>query len=181
MIADQVTINLDSKQGFITLQAAFPEAMLSAQVADQARELLQKYITRFKIEKASDKLSFIEQRFEEKKKEFEKAQIRLASFSDQNKNVTSAVARTEESRLQGDYTIAMNVYNELAKQLEQAKIQVKEETPVFSILRTCYGATRKIETKETNDCIHLVVFGRNCWNWNSLWKSIFERHQGKME
>ena len=50
-----MTINLDSKQGFITLQAAFPEAMLSAQVADQARELLQKYITRFKIEKASDK------------------------------------------------------------------------------------------------------------------------------
>ena len=134
MISDQVTLNLDAKQGFITLQAAFPEALLSAQVADQARELLQKYITRFKIEKASDKLSFIEQRYEEKKKEFEKAQIRLAYFSDQNKNVTSAVARTEEKRLQGDYTIAMNVYDELAKQLEQAKIQVKEETPVFSIL-----------------------------------------------
>ena len=148
MIADQVTINLDSKQGFITLQAAFPEAMLSAQVADQARELLQKYITRFKIEKASDKLSFIEQRFEEKKKEFEKAQIRLASFSDQNKNVTSAVARTEESRLQGDYTIAMNVYNELAKQLEQAKIQVKEETPVFSILEPAMVPREKSKPKK---------------------------------
>lgn len=148
MIADQVTINLDSKQGFITLQAAFPEALLSAQVADQARELLQKYITRFKIEKASDKLSFIEQRYEEKKKEFEKAQIRLASFSDQNKNVTSAVARTEESRLQGDYTIALNVYNELAKQLEQAKIQVKEETPVFSILEPAMVPREKSKPKK---------------------------------
>ena len=148
MIAEQVTINLDSKQGFITLQAAFPEALLSAQVADQARELLQKYITRFKIEKASDKLSFIEQRYEEKKKEFEKAQIRLASFSDQNKNVTSAVARTEESRLQGDYTIAMNVYNELAKQLEQAKIQVKEETPVFSILEPAMVPREKSKPKK---------------------------------
>jgi len=135
MIASQVSLTLDAKQGYITLQAAFPEALLSAQVADQARELLQKYITRFKIEKASDKLTFIEQRYEEKKKEFEKAQTKLAYFSDQNKNVTSAVARTEESRLQGDYTIAMNVYNELAKQLEQTKIQVKEETPIFSILQ----------------------------------------------
>lgn len=149
MIADQVTINLDSKQGFITLQAAFPEALLSAQVADQARELLQKYITRFKIEKASDKLLFIEQRFEEKKKEFEKAQIRLASFSDQNKNVTSAMARTEETRLQGDYTIAMNVYNELAKQLEQAKIQVKEETPVFSILEPAMVPSEKSKPKKS--------------------------------
>ena len=127
--------------------------MLSAQVADQARELLQKYITRFKIEKASDKLSFIEQRYEEKKKEFEKAQIRLASFSDQNKNVTSAVARTEESRLQGDYTIALNVYNELAKQLEQAKIQVKEETPVFSILEPAMVPREKSKPKKP-----LIVF-----------------------
>jgi uncharacterized protein involved in exopolysaccharide biosynthesis len=108
--------------------------LLSAQVADQARELLQKYITRYKIEKASDQLAFIEERYQEKKKEFEKAQERLAWFRDQNKNVSSAVARTGEERLQSEYSIAMNVYNELAKQLEQAKIQVKEETPVFSIL-----------------------------------------------
>lgn len=148
MIASQVTLNLDAKQGFITLQAAFPEALLSAQVADQARELLQKYITRFKIEKASDKLSFIEQRYEEKKKEFEKAQSRLAYFNDQNKNVTSAVARTTEERMQGEYTIAMNVYNELAKQLEQAKIQVKEETPVFSILEPAMVPREKSKPKK---------------------------------
>jgi len=148
MISEKVTMNLDTKQGFITLQAAFPEALLSAQVADQARELLQKYITRFKIEKASDKLSFIEQRYEEKKKEFEKAQIRLASFSDQNKNVTSAVARTTEEKMQGEYTIAMNVYNELAKQLEQAKIQVKEETPVFSILEPAMVPSEKSKPKK---------------------------------
>ena len=148
MISEKVTMNLDAKQGFITLQAAFPEALLSAQVADQARELLQKYITRFKIEKASDKLSFIEQRYEEKKKEFEKAQIRLASFSDQNKNVTSAVARTAEEKMQGEYTIAMNVYNELAKQLEQAKIQVKEETPVFSILEPAMVPREKSKPKK---------------------------------
>ena len=134
MISEQVIINLDAKQGFITLQATFPEALLSAQVADQARELLQKYITRFKIEKASDKLSFIEQRYQEKKKEFEKAQERLARFRDQNKNVSNMMARTEEERLQSEYNITTTVYNELAKQLEQAKIQVKEETPVFSIL-----------------------------------------------
>ena len=147
IIDAQVSINLDAKQGFITLQAAFPEALLSAQVADQARELLQKYITRFKIEKASNKLSFIEQRYEEKKKEFEKAQSKLAYFSDQNKNVTSAVAQTQGARLQGEYSIALNVYNELAKQLEQAQIQVKEETPVFSILEPAMVPREKSKPK----------------------------------
>ena len=144
----KVTLDIDAKQGFITLQAAFPEALLSAQVADQARELLQKYITRFKIEKAANKLSFIEERYQEKKKEFEKAQSRLAYFRDQNKNVTSAVARTEEERMQGEYSIALNVYNELAKQLEQAKIQVKEETPVFSILEPAMVPQTKTKPKK---------------------------------
>ena len=62
--------------------------------------------------------------------------------------MTSAVARTEETRLQSDYTIAMNVYNELAKQLEQAKIQVKEETPVFSILEPAMVPNEKSKPKK---------------------------------
>lgn len=143
MLEGQVTLNLDSKQGFITLQASFPEALLSAQVADQACKLLQKYIIEFKIQKASSKLDFIEGRYQEKKKDFEKAQQNLARYRDQNKNVSSMIARTEEDRLQGEFSIALNVYNELAKQLEQAKIQVKEETPTFSVVQPAVVPIRK--------------------------------------
>lgn len=148
LIGEKVTLNVDAKQGYLTLQASFPEALLSAQVADQARELLQKYITRYKIEKASDQLAFVEERYQEKKKEFEQAQERLARFRDQNRNMSSALARTEEERLQGEFSIAMNVYNELAKQLEQSKIQVKEETPVFSILQPAMIPHQKSKPKK---------------------------------
>lgn len=134
MMKEKISLTIDSKQGYLTLQASFHEATLSAEVANQARELLQKYITKFKTEKAGNQLSFIQGRFEEKKQEFEKAQNRLARHRDQNHNMSSAVARTEEERLYSEFNITMNVYNELAKQLEQAKIQVKEETPVFSVL-----------------------------------------------
>jgi len=149
LIGEKVTLNVDAKQGYLTLQASFPEALLSAQVADQARELLQKYITRYKIEKASNQLAFVEERYRETKKEFEQAQERLARFRDQNRNMSSALARTEEERLQGEFSIAMNVYNELAKQLEQSKIQVKEETPVFSILEPAVVPNEKTKPKKT--------------------------------
>jgi uncharacterized protein involved in exopolysaccharide biosynthesis len=134
LIEEKVTLDLDSKQGFLTLKASFPEALLSAQVADEATQLLQKYVIRFKTSKAADQLTFIQQQYDETKTEFEKAQDELARFRDQNKNVSSAVAQTREQRLQSEYTVAMNVYNEMAKQLEQAKIKVKEDTPVFTIL-----------------------------------------------
>ena len=148
MMTEKINLTIDSKQGYLTLQASFHEALLSAQVADQTRELLQKYITRFKVEKATDQLNFIEGRYQEKKKEFEKAQERLARYRDQNRNVSSALAQTEEERLQSEFSIATNVYNELAKQLEQAKIQVKEVTPIFSVLEPAVVPHKKTKPKK---------------------------------
>lgn len=148
LLKEKVALTIDSKQGYLILQASFHEATLSAQVAEQTRELLQKYITRFKTEKAASKLAFIEERYAEKKKDFEKAQERLAWYRDQNRNMSSAVARTEEERLQSEFNIAVNVYNELAKQLEQAKIQVKEETPIFSVLEPAIIHYEKTKPKK---------------------------------
>lgn len=183
IIEQKVVLDLDSKQGFLTLTATFSEALVSAQVADQARELLQKYITQFKTGKAIDQLNFIEQRFLEKKIEFEKAQEHLARFRDQNKNVSSALAKTEEERLQSEYNIAMDVYNELAKQLEQAKIQVKQETPVFSILEPAMIPQEKSKPKRTMIVLlwiflggfigTIIVFGKILFNKvNSRWNEI---------
>ena len=135
LLAENVTLETDDKNGVIILHSVFPEAKLAAEVGQKAQELLQQYITEFKIKKASAKLEFIQERYQEKKTEFEKAQSALAEFRDRNKNVTSALARTQEERLQSDYQLAFNVYSELAKQLEQAQIQVKEDTPVFSVIK----------------------------------------------
>lgn len=183
LIEQKVVLDLDSKQGFLTLTATFPEALVSAQVADQARELLQKYITQYKTSKATDQLNFIEQRYSEKKIEFEKAQEKLARFRDQNKNVSSALARTEEERIQSEYNIAMDVYNELAKQLEQAKIQVKQETPVFSILEPALIPQEKSKPKRTIIVLlwtflggfigTIIVFGKVLFNKiSSRWNEI---------
>ncbi len=119
----------------MVLNAIAHDPKLAAQVAHKAQSLLQKYITEFKIKKAKAQLTFIEDRYAEKRKDFEKTQSNLAAFRDRNKNVTSAVARTEEERLQSDYKLAFEVYSQLAQQYEQAQIKVKEDTPVFSIVK----------------------------------------------
>ena len=136
-----------------------PEARLSAEVAYQARELLQKYITRLKIEKATDQLNFIQARYNEKKKEFEKAQMNLAWFRDRNRNVATSIGRTEEERLQSEYTIAFNVYSELAKQLEQAQIQVKEDTPVLSVLAPATVPAEKSKPKKAQILLIWIFIG----------------------
>lgn len=147
LMAENISLATDTKDGYLTLTVTMPEALTAAQVGVKAQEMLQRYITEFKIAKASDQLKFVEERYNEKKAEYEKAQARLASFRDRNKNVTSAIARTEEERLNGEFNIAYNVYNELAKQLEQARIQVKEDTPVLSVIKPVVVPIEKSKPK----------------------------------
>lgn len=133
-LSEQLSLEVNDKDGYVSLSARMPEAKAAAQLAKKAQELLQQAITAFKIQKAKDQLAFVEERYAEKQNEAGKAQQKLAKFRDRNKNVTRALAQTEEEGLLAEYNLVYGVYSELAKQLETQKIQVKEDTPVFTII-----------------------------------------------
>ena len=143
ILSDLISLTVNVKEGILTLSATMPEAKAAAQLGQRAQELLQEYITEFKIKKAKANLDFIQERFDETTKKFETAQDKLASFRDRNKNVALAMARTEEERLTSQYNLIFSIYSELSKQLEQAKIQVKQDTPVFTIIEPVSVPTKK--------------------------------------
>ncbi len=143
-----LSLEVNPKEGILTLSSRMPEAIVAAQVTEKAQELLQKKITEFKIEKAKDNLNFIQERYNETKKEFEKAQYNLALITDRNKDFTSGLPLIEKDRIQTQYTITYTVFQDLAKQLEQAKIQVKKETPIFTILKPVNVPFEKTKPKK---------------------------------
>lgn len=130
-----VALTLDNKNGYVTITTNMPEAVASAQLAQATVVLLQKYITEFKIAKVQSNLDFIQGRYDEAKKNFEDIQIRRAAFRDANTNTNKYSARVEAEKLDAEYTLAMNLYSELATQLEQAKIEVKKDTPILTVVR----------------------------------------------
>jgi uncharacterized protein involved in exopolysaccharide biosynthesis len=134
ILTKKLKLTLNPNNNFIKLEAKAPEAKVAAQLVHKARELLQEKVTELKINKARQNLEFTRGLYEEKKTEFVAAQDRLAHFRDKNLNLDSEIAKTEEDRLISEYQIAFSVYEELAKQLENAKIQVKEDTPIFSVI-----------------------------------------------
>lgn len=134
IVKSRVLLSVNIKEGFISLSASMPEPIAAAELAQKAQELLQKYITKFKIEKVSHNLEFVERSYDEARKNFEAKQIELASFRDANKSFSSAVAKTQEEKLTSEYNLLLSVYTELAKQKEQAKISVTETTPVFAVI-----------------------------------------------
>lgn len=134
ILSQAVTITLTEKKGYVTITANMPEAIAAAQLAQATLTLLQKYITEFKIDKVQSNLDFVQSRYDEAKKNFEDIQFRRAKYRDSNQNVVKHSARVEQEKLDAEYTLAMTLYTELAKQLEQAKISVKETAPILTVI-----------------------------------------------
>ena len=134
ILSQAVGIALVEKKGYVTITANMPEAIAAAQLAQATLALLQKYITEFKIDKVQSNLDFVQSRYDEAKKNFEDIQYRRAKYRDSNQNVVKHSARVEQEKLDAEYTLAMTLYTELAKQLEQAKISVKETAPILTVI-----------------------------------------------
>lgn len=135
ILGQSISLTLQEKKGFVTITSNMPEAVAAAQLAQATVVLLQKYITEFKIAKVQSNLDFIQSRYDEAKKNFEDIQVRRAAFRDANTNTNKYSARVEAEKLDAEYTLAMNLYSELAAQLEQAKIEVKKDTPMLTVVR----------------------------------------------
>ncbi|MCR4816093.1 MAG: hypothetical protein K5842_02775 [Bacteroidales bacterium] len=129
-----VMLDVDKKEGYITLTVNGSEPVQTAELAMKAQQLLQDEVTRFRIEKSQSELEYIQARYDEVKQEAERYQVMLASANDRAQYLATTTANVGKDRIQTKFNVSNAVYNELAKQLEQAKMQVKKDTPVFTII-----------------------------------------------
>lgn len=154
-----ITLRLDDKKGYVTISANMPEAVAAAQMAQATLELLQRYITEFKIEKVQSNLDFVQERYNEAKSNFEDIQSRRAKFRDANMNTTRYSAHAELEKLNAEYSLAMNLYSELASQLERAKINVKETMPVLTVITPVTVPFKKSKPKRVVILFAYTFFG----------------------
>ena len=156
---DCITLRLDDKKGYVTITANMPEAIPASQMAQATLELLQRYITEFKIEKVQSNLDFVQERYNEAKSNFEDIQSRRAKFRDANMNTTRYSAHAELEKLNAEYSLAMNLYSELASQLERAKISVKETMPVLTVITPVTVPFKKSKPKRVVILFAFTFFG----------------------
>ena len=134
-LAENVNLAVDKKEGYITLNVTGSEPIQTAELALVAQQLLQREITRFRVEKSQNELDYIQARYDEIKAEAESYQEQLARITDRSQSTIGTRNEIERNRIQAKYNVANSIYNEMAKQLEQSKMQVKKDTPVFTIVQ----------------------------------------------
>ena len=151
-----ITININQKDGFISLLSTLPVAEYSANLTINAKEILQEIIIDNKIESANQNLIFSQQQLEEKKLIFDEIQAKLAYFSDSNLNSVNSFVINERNKLEAEFQIINAVVTELSKQVEQAKLQVSKDTPVFSTIKEAVIPVERTSPKRTQI---VLIFG----------------------
>ncbi|MEQ9297719.1 MAG: GNVR domain-containing protein [Cyclobacteriaceae bacterium] len=155
----RIILDTDINTGIISLKVEMPDPYAAAELAEKVTELLINRITRYRIEKAEVNLVFIEERYKESKADYENRLEGLAEYTDRNVNVVSSVAQIEIQRLQNEVDVRFGVYKELATQLENAKIKVKEQTPVLTILEPAAVPVEKSSPKRLIILISSALLG----------------------
>jgi hypothetical protein len=132
-VSSLITITREPQTGFVSIGVSLPDPVASTEMVTLVRNLLQQYVVDYRTEKAMQNLEFIEERYEEAKANFQAQQDTLAAFQDRNVNLTQQSYQVQEERLRSEYELALSLYTTLARRLQEAEIQVQEETPVFRV------------------------------------------------
>ena len=171
-VSESVSLAVDKKEGYITLNVVGSEPIQAAELAMKAQQLLQEEITRFRVEKSQSELEYIQARYDEIKAEAETYQEQLARITDKTQNVTTTKDRIEHDRIQSKYNTANSIYSELSKQLEQAKLQVKRDTPVLTVIQPVTVPSKPSNSRAKTLIVWTffgavlgcgVVLGKNYW------------------
>lgn len=130
---DRIIIEIEGS--LITIRTKLPDAVAAAEINYILVERIQQYVTDYRVEKARQNLEFIVNQHKEAKQRYTDAHMELATFRDQNIQITSAIARTQQEELENQRNLMFNIYNSISQQLEQARLKLQEETPVFNVMQ----------------------------------------------
>jgi uncharacterized protein involved in exopolysaccharide biosynthesis len=158
-VQESASAVFDKKTGILTITAVEPDPVVAATVARLSLEYLTNYITTYRTEKARKQVAFLVQQVGEAREKYQSSEYALSSYRDRNRSLFLNTAKIEEQRLQADYLLAQSVFSELSKQLEQAKIKVQEETPIFKTLEPPTVPLRKSGPKRTFIMLGFAVAG----------------------
>ncbi len=156
ILEDIISISVNVKDVFVTISANMPESEYAANVCINAREILQESVISSRIKSAKQKLDYSEKQLKSKRIEFEEIQNNLSSFNDSNLNLVTSSVINERKKLEAEFEIINAVMIELSKQVEQRKLQVSEDTPVFSIIKEASMPVRRSSPKRT---LMVSIFG----------------------
>ena len=145
----RVSTTLDKKTGVISISAKMQDPVIAATIVRYAQEYLTQYVVKYRTQKTEQDIKFLQDRLNEAKRRYDNALYSYSSYQDRNKGLFLNIAKDEGKKMQYEVDLSYNLYSELSKQLEEAKIKVHRETPIFKVLEPAQIPVKKSEPKRS--------------------------------
>jgi uncharacterized protein involved in exopolysaccharide biosynthesis len=145
----RVGASLDKKSGVISISAKMPNPVASAMIVTFTQKYITDYVTRYRTEKTLKEVAFLEKRSTEAKRRYDNALFNVSSYNDRNRSIFLNVAKDEGKKLDNELQLSYNLYSEITRQLEEAKIKMSRETPIFKVLEPAQVPLNKSEPKRS--------------------------------
>jgi len=158
-IDEMLTLNINDKDGYLEITATSKLPQLAAQLVKNGENILQNQIIAIKTKSSSELLAYLEEQYTIKNKLLIEAQDNLANFKDRNLNISRSSFSNAQTRLEAELQVATSVFQNVVTQLEQVKLQVAKDTPVFSFLKPVVVPTEKSAPKRSLIVIILLFLG----------------------
>lgn len=179
-LSKRITASVDTKTSVITISTTMQDPMISATLADTVVNRLREYITDYRTNKARQDLEYAEMLNDEAKANYYKAQQKYADYQDRNQGLILYSAQTTKERLENEATLAFNLYNQTAQQVQMAKAKVQENTPVYTTIAPASVPVRPSSPKKPMILIGFVFLAFvACSAWILYGKPLVEEMKQK--
>jgi uncharacterized protein involved in exopolysaccharide biosynthesis len=129
-----IAVARNKKSGVITLSTQFEDPRLSYDINRFLVETVNDILVNRLSGKAGENRKFIESRAKEVKESLTRDEIALRNFRANNRVRTDPEYQLEEGRLQRSLQIDQEIYLQLVKQYEMAKIDEAKDIPVLDVI-----------------------------------------------
>ena len=158
-----INVSTNAKTGVVTMRVSTRSAPLSASISTRLLDLLNRFNQDTRRGQASAEREFTEQRLAVVKKELRESEDAVSRFLQNNRVATAAQLQAELNRLESEMRMQRELYTNLAKSYEQAKIDEVRDTPVITVVERPEIAarpdTRGIVTKGVASLIAGFLLG----------------------
>lgn len=155
----RLSVTMDRRTSVITITGQLPDPYAAADLVRVTSDQLMKRIIDHESRKAGEQYRFVNEEYRLAKGRFEGAQRDLAAFADRNRTLMSATAQIERDRLQRAYDLAFEVYQQFSRELEQARIKMNQDTPVFAVLEQVSVPTDRTSPRRAQIMVVALFIG----------------------
>jgi len=159
IIDKMLTLEVNETDGYLEISAISKLPQLTAQLVKHSENILQNEIIAIKTKSSLELLTYLEEQYMIKKNLLIKAQDNLANFKDRNLNISRSSFSNTQTRFETELEIARSVFQNVVTQLEQVKLQVAKDTPVFSFLKQVVVPTEKSAPKSILIVLIFIFLG----------------------